>query len=210
MVNKLTPKYLYDLVPRDIGGTTNLNLRNRFNIRQVKFKTKRYGDSFLPSCIHLWNNLPLDIRQSASLSIFKSKLKSSLLSVDFTPSYLSYGKRFPNICHTQLRLGCSQLNTHLYKVNAIQSPACACSFQNEDINHFFLSCPLFSAQRLVLLDTVCHILAPGVNPKLIVHLCSDLIITYFKQGNTKLNDDINVKIFDAVQNYIVSTRRFEF
>ena len=78
MVNKLTPKYLYDLVPRDIGGTTNRTLRNRLNIRQVKFKTNRYGDSVLPSCIHLWNNLPLDIRQSASLAVSVSLIYVTL------------------------------------------------------------------------------------------------------------------------------------
>mgnify|MGYP002259906745 FL=1 len=210
MVNKLTPRYLYDLVPRDIGLTTNLNLRNRLNIRQVKFRTKRYGDSFLPSCIHLWNNLPLDIRQSVSLAIFKSKLKSTLLSVDPKPSYLSHGKRFPNICHTQLRLGCSQLNSHLYKVNIIPSPDCACSFQSEDIHHFFLSCPHFSAHRRHLLDTVCRILAPGVNPKLIIHLCGDLLVTYFLHGNDNLSHEDNIIIFESVQNYIALSRRFEF
>ena len=210
MIHKLTPKYLSDLVPHEVGRTSNINLRNRLNIKQVKFTTKRYGDSFLPSTIRLWNNLPLDIRESESLEIFKSKLKTTLLSVDYTPSYFSYGKRFPNICHTQLRLGYSQLNSHLHKFNIVLSPACACSFHNEDIYHFFLSCPTFVQHRNELLDIVCHILAPGVHPTLIVHLAKDILIQYFLQGNSDLNEDINHVIFEAVQSYIMKTRRFQF
>ena len=210
MIHKLTPKYLSDLVPHEVGRTSNINLRNRLNIKQVKFTTKRYGDSFLPSTIRLWNNLPLDIRESESLEIFKSKLKTTLLSVDYTPSYFSYGKRFPNICHTQLRLGYSQLNSHLHKFNIVHSPACACSFHNEDIYHFFLSCPIFVQHRNELLDIVCHTLAPGVHPTLIVHLAKDILIQYFLQGNSDLNEDINHVIFEAVQSYIMKTRRFQF
>ena len=135
MVNRLTPAYLSDLVPFDVQPT--VNVRNRRSLRQIKFTSNRFGNSFLPSAIKLWNDLPDDIRQSTSLAQFKSKLKNTLLSTDPVPGHYSHGKRFPNIIHTQLRLDFCRLNSHLHRFNIIPSAACNCSHPNESTYHFF-------------------------------------------------------------------------
>ena len=124
MNNKLTPSYLYNLVPRDDAFTSGRLLRNLANLRLIKFNTRRYGESFLPSSIRLWNALPRDVHDSTSLPQFKSKLKSLLMPVDKMPSYFLSGKRFPNICHTQLRFGCSTLNAHLRNFNFTPEARC--------------------------------------------------------------------------------------
>ena len=210
MFHSLTPQYLCDLIPNDIIRNTNLNLRNSRQIREVQLGTKRYRDSFLPSSIKLWNDLPLDIRQSASLEIFKSTLKNTLLSVDFQPDYLSYGKRLPQICQTQLRLGHSRLNAHLFRFNLVPSPGCNCNAPREDTMHYFFICPRCTEYRLNLLNTVCHLLAPGVNPTLITHLASDILLSYFLKGNPDLPLEFNELIFEAVHLYITQTRRFHY
>ena len=179
-------------------------------MREIRFKTRRYGNSFVPSTIRLWNALPLDIRRSENINQFKSNLKSVLLSVDFVPHYFSYGNRFSSICHTQLRLGYSRLNSHLFQINVVSSAACDCHDPCENVSHFFLKCPRYAAPRTHLLKTVCKILAPGVNPTLIVHLAPDILLKYLTHGNKDIPDNLNEQIFYAVQQFIMQTRRFVY
>ena len=210
MYNKLTPAYLYNLVPRDVAFTTGRLLRNRANLRQIKFSTRRFGESFLPSAIRLWNTLPCDVRDCTSLPQFKAKLKTLLLPVDKTPPYFLSGKRFPNICHTQLRFGCSTLNAHLHNSNIIPDASCSCLHTREDTIHFFLYCPLFPHQRARMLGAVCRLLAPGVNPNLLVHVAGDILVNIFLNGSEDLSDDDNLSVFESVQHFIVESRRFNF
>ena len=45
----------------------------------AKSKTKLYGDrSFAARALRLWNALPIDIKNSESLNIFKSKVRRLL------------------------------------------------------------------------------------------------------------------------------------
>ena len=210
MYNKLTPQYLYELVPPDVALSTGRLLRNGSTLRQIKFSTKRFADSFLPSSIRLWNNLPIDARNSKSLQQFKSKLRELLLPAHEMPCYYACGNRYSNICHTQLRLGYSGLNAHLNKANIIESPSCICSQQYEDTLHYFLFCPRFTTQRARLLNTVCHVIAPGINPALIVHEASDILLNIFLKGSIDLSDKDNVIIFEAVHVYISESKRFVF
>ena len=209
IVNGQTPTYLSDLVPNNNGQPTVL-LRNRRSQRQIRFNSLRFGNSFFPSTIQLWNDLPDDIRQSATLSQFKSTLKNTLLSVDPVPVYYSHGSRYSNIIHTRLRLGLSGLNSHLHRFNILPSPACKCLNPDESTFHFFLECPYYSVPRKSLLKTVCYILAPGVNPSLVVYLASDILIRYLTHGNNDLSANLNFKVFDAVQKFISDSRRFIF
>ena len=57
----------------------------------------------------------------------------------------------------KLRMGCSNLNGHLYSVKIIDSPACLCGFINENEFHFFLVCPLYNRPRLTLQNAMAHI-----------------------------------------------------
>ena len=43
---------------------------------EINTRTNQYADYFLPSTIKLWNNLPLTLRKTESLSIFKKTLKN--------------------------------------------------------------------------------------------------------------------------------------
>ena len=40
--------------------------------------------------------------------------------------------------HAQLRMQCSNLNYHLFNLNAVDSPSSSCSYKCEDANHYLL------------------------------------------------------------------------
>ena len=75
MINRLTPIYLSSLIQAQVSSASRYNLRNAHNYQTIRAITNQYRDSFLPSTLHLWNNLPLEARQSNYLNSFKLFLK---------------------------------------------------------------------------------------------------------------------------------------
>ena len=69
MQNGLAPDYLVDLVPPRVGNETPYCLRNADNYQQVHATSRLYFDSFLPSTIREWHNLPADVK-SAQTDVF--------------------------------------------------------------------------------------------------------------------------------------------
>ena len=104
MINHLTPIYLSSLIPAQVSSASRYNLRNAQNYQTIRARTNQYRDSFLPSTLHLWNNLPLEARQSNTLNSFKLFLKKDILPI---PRYYYHGNRKPQILHSRLRTGCS-------------------------------------------------------------------------------------------------------
>ena len=70
MINGLSPQYLLDLVPATIDSSSNYNLRNSNNIHLVNARTALYYNSFLPSVVRDWNNIPDDHRNVDSVIAF--------------------------------------------------------------------------------------------------------------------------------------------
>ena len=77
-MNGLAPDYLRDLVPPQVHGTSNYNLRNSDSIRTIQANTNLFYNSFLPSTIRAWNSLPNDIKSSSSVAVFKYRLNMNL------------------------------------------------------------------------------------------------------------------------------------
>ena len=80
----MTPEFLSSLVPPYIRVTNRYNLRNANDIQSIHACTALFHNSFLPATVRDWNSLPLEIRQSESISTFKKHLFAninSLLSV---------------------------------------------------------------------------------------------------------------------------------
>ena len=69
MITDLTPTYLASLVPSTVEKTSAYNLRDSQKIRPLLTRTQLYYKSFLPSCIREWNEIPLTIGNSTSLSL---------------------------------------------------------------------------------------------------------------------------------------------
>ena len=75
-------------------------------------------------------------------------------------SYLFYiGDHSASIFHTRLRLNFSALNYHLFQKKYCPSSACVlCDASIEDVKHYFLYCPSFSALREKLFTSAAHLL----------------------------------------------------
>ena len=111
MQNNLAPDYLSSLVPPTVGSTSAYPLRNSSNLHTLHdAKTQLYFNSFLPSVIRDWNELPEEIRFSSSLGAFKYKLNRDVI---MPPKFYFTGKRLGQIYHARLRTNCSSLNQQL-------------------------------------------------------------------------------------------------
>ena len=75
MVNGLSPPYLLSLIPLPVNRVSSYNLRNSNDIQTIPARINLYSyNSFLPTVLREWNNLPLDVRNFDSLNSFKRRL----------------------------------------------------------------------------------------------------------------------------------------
>ena len=75
MKSELSPYYLSSVDPLSVGVNSADNLRNANNIEIVLANSQLYYNSFLPSVIRSWNELPQEIRDSYDITSFKRHLK---------------------------------------------------------------------------------------------------------------------------------------
>ena len=191
MKNNLTPEYLSSLPPQNFGNTSRYSLRNSNNLQGILCRTALYSNSFLPSTIRAWNNLPAEVRQFDSLDTFKQFLSRERERV---PKYFYSGNRRGQLLHTRIRTNCSNLNNDLFLKHIIDSPLCLCG-NIENANHYFFVCPLYVHQRTTLLSSISQ-----------YHNNLTLNILLFVEAS--LSDDVNKLIFESVQKYIIDTKRF--
>ena len=147
----------------------------------IRARTNQYRDSFLPSTLHLWNNLPLEARQSNTLNSFKLFFKKDILPI---PRYYYHGR---------LRTGCSALNLDLFTKNITDSPLCSCG-SIENSQHYFFHCRNYQAIRHELLNSISLIQNPSLH-----------LLLY---GDPALPEESNRSIFDLVHNYILKSMQF--
>lgn len=191
MNHNLAPEYLSSLIPQQVSDISRYNLRNSDNIQTVRAKTTQYQNSFLPSVIKDWNNLPAETKEISTLGSFKSFLTKNK---KYVPKHYYFGIRKAQILHTRLRTGCSSLNLDLFLKNITESPMCNCG-SIEDAQHFFFHCRFYQAQRNVLLNSISIYQTPSL----------DLIL----YGDNALSLEINQRIFSYVHKYIIDSRRFQ-
>lgn len=183
--------FLQDLLPIGVEIPHHYDLRRpaRDIVRQPRLTSTLR--SFFYFGLALWNQLPNNIRQSESLSIFK---KSIYEKPDKNVLYY-YGERWSNIHHSRIRIGCSKLNADLcFNLHVRDNPSCVCGAPLENSQHFFTQCPLFTVQRNVLRASIAHI--------------SPLQLDILLHGNTNFTLNQNKAIFDAVHTFIKTSERF--
>ncbi len=190
--NNLTAEYLGEVLPPDNNELTHYNLRNSQNIAVPVARLETFRKSFIPFAINLWNNLSLHVRQVESLEEFKMALKK----MKKEPNILYYyGKRWPSVHHSRIRIGCSKLNHDLcYNLHVIGEPNCSCGEEIEDAYHYFLDCPKYTDFRTDLFNAIS--VYEQVNMETVL------------QGNVNLTEIQNMAIFEAVHLYIERTKRF--
>ena len=190
MYNHLTPRYLSSLIPPQVNEISRYNLRNSDHIQTIRANSKQYYNSFLPSTLRNWNNLPSETKRANTLNSFKFLLKKDKKRV---PKYFYHGNRKAQILHTRLRTGCSSLNLDLFLRNITDTPLCNCG-SIENAQHYFFHCRFYHQQRAILLNEIRFYRVPTL----------DLLL----YGDLSLSYEINVNIFHHVHKYIIATQRF--
>ena len=187
MVHGNTPEYLSNLVPASFSQTHHYRTRNANNLVPPPTHSMLYYNSFLPSTVRLWNDLPANIKNNDSINNLKSFLNKPIT----VPSYFYAGCRIGQILHARIRTESSALKDHLFKKNLEPDPYCKCK-QIENSEHFLLSCPLFNRLRNILFPNLsCHI-----------------NIRNLLYGDSNLSDAENTQNFLIVQKYIIKSKRF--
>ena len=121
----------------------------------------------------------MQLQQASTLEEFKS--------------WFYYGKWWPSIHRSWMRIGCSKLKYDLcFKLHVIEESSCDCGEEYEDCSHYFMEYPNYTELRLELFNAI----APY----------SDANIETILNGSRKLGINKNVAIIDAVH-FITSKGR---
>ena len=129
---------------------------------------------------------------SDTVNTFKSQINRETIPV---PKYFYEDNRKTQILHTRLCTHCNSLNMNLFSNNITDSPLCGCDAV-ENSSHFFLSCPLYNAKRISLLNDVSQYQPISLN-----------LLLY---GNASLQYATNVILFQKEQKYILNTNSTAF
>ena len=136
----LAPTYRLDIIPPHINETIDYPLRNADHFQNFRSNSNLFHESFFPSTIRAWNNLPNEIKESTSVSAFKFQSNKNLPK---PRKYFNVGSRLGQVLQARLRMECSALNADLYRKNIVNSPSCQCGgFENAQPP--FFTCPLYA------------------------------------------------------------------
>ena len=119
--------------------------------------------------------------------------------------HFARGSKLGNILLTRIRVGRSSLNQHKFTIGLSDSPECLCHFKSESPEHFFLDCFLYSLERQILFGLIEHYV-PNFN-RLNKKKKLDLILNGVNIDNEEFIST-NTTLTKAVQNFILSTKRF--
>ena len=186
------PDYLKLLKPETNINRHNRNLRSAFQLDPPKFRLNKYGDSLLPKAISLWNKLETSIRNTANFALFKTLLEKNIPKSN---PLFDLGKRKTNIIMARIRMNCSELKGHLFKLKITNNPACQCGYFFEDAVHYFFVCPLYAQQRLILQYYVSRIASFDLYTLL--------------NGSRKLDCSKNKELYLQILKYVEDTARFQ-
>ena len=190
IVHSNTPSYLSDLLPESADHRFNLRTTSSNCYRQYKTRTEKFKGSLFPDLIRLWNNLDAEMKLISDIAVFKAKVVGK---VESNPLFY-FGTRKANIIHSQLRMHCSNLKSHLVELHVIDDAMCTCGMGVEDNEHFFMHCPLYHDCRHNLSQALGNLSAFTIN-----------VILF---GDDHLQVEQNCIIFEAVHKYILVTQRF--
>ena len=163
----------------------------------------RYKNSFFPSCFMKWEGLDPLIKNSVSVSSFKSKYLKKIRPPRKN-TYNIRDRRGLSLL-TRMRVEHSDLREHRYHHNFnCPSPICACNSEIESPEHYFLRCPRYARQRSTLLAN----LEAAVNSEFL-NLPHDHLTKILLYGSNAFNDITNKIILETSIHFIKCTGRFK-
>ena len=69
------------------------------------------------------------------------------------------GSRYAQTILARFRLGHSELNAYLFRIDRAESPMCACGRNEEDNYHYFMERGLYESPRYTLMRKISNMLA---------------------------------------------------
>ena len=200
----LTVKYFHDLIAdRCSRAGERRQLRTDTQFIPPFSRSERYINSFIPASCRIWNSIPDSVKNVNSIESFRYHYKKTFFSQQL-PGYSS-GNRRPNVLHTRFRLGFTQLNSDLFIRSLTDSPNCRCGYQNESYSHYFLDCPLHIVSRNSLFTSINQKFPYLLNSSSPAQLLNLFIFGF----DDLMHSKYNVDLFELVQTFIVSSKRFK-
>ena len=201
IINNLMPDYISETILN--LNLSNYNLRKQPVIGKIRARTAKYKASFFPDSLLEWSKLDPVIRESPSLSVFKSRL----LPFIRPPSNSVFGIHDPHglALLIQLRVGLSKLNDHKFRHNFSESinPMCPINDGTEDMEHYLLLCHAFRVPRCDLLASV----LPVLRSFDLTDVPNSTLLHILLYGDKKLPFEVNKFILQATIMYILRTER---
>ena len=168
------------------------------------FKCNFFTNSYFPYAIKRWDSLEPSLRDEHDFTVFKLKLKDKLKPHKF--KHFNCGFRYPNTLHTQLRVGRSFLNSHMFDIGQSTSKSCPqCGYFNESTEHYLLDCPAYADIRVQLFLKLEGLLENKPNTYSKKSLIQILLCGEKPQLPNKFIH--NKFIFLSVQSFICKTKR---
>ena len=192
--NNLIPDYISDIIPPLVGEVSNYPLRNRDNLTNLHTRTETSRRSCIPSSVAYWNGFQSDIRELDTFLSFRHVLKDTVLTGCNVPSFFVKGERRSSVIHARIRNNCSDLKRDLFQNHLTDDTRCSCGL-DENALHFFFECENYNDMRLIMFHKTRKYHPLSLNALL--------------YGKSSLSDDDNFILFQAVQQYIKDTRRFQ-
>ena len=160
--------------------------------------------------LYAWNSLDINIRQTTTLRQFKTMAKAITCrkANKLYDMFLSKS----SVHHARMRMGLSALNSHRKAYHFIDHDSCPlCGMSPENTLHFFLLCPHLATYRNVLMRDIAVIFTSYLTD-IDLHTNTlrtrNEVVSILLYGSNLLSLDNNVLIFQAVNQFILNSKRF--
>ena len=150
-----------------------------------------------------WNKLDLNIRNSESLTSFKSRVLKFIRPSENSVFLCNNPKRIQLL--TRLRPGLSHLRDHKFKHNFLDTlnPICNCGEDIETSCYYLLHCSLYTNERLAFLNVI-----KGIDNS-ILELNDSHIVEVLLYGIKFLDISSNTTILNATIDFLLKTKKFD-
>ena len=197
MNNSIAPSYLCELL-QEFRPSASTHTRHQANNKFIipKCKVSVYEKSFIVSSLKLWNNLQNNLCNMPSILSFKSNLAK--LYFCNKPLLNTKSKcRTTQVQFSQIRMGFSNLNDHLFLKGCTDDRKCECGAPKEDTKHYFLKCQKYTGIRNDLFNNI-HSISENL------HITVNILLF----GKDSLSDQQNMAIIDYTCLFIEKSKRF--
>ncbi len=163
-----------------------------------------FTNSYFPYAIKKWDSLDHELKYEPDFTLFKLKLKEKLKPQKF--KHFNCGFKYKNSLHTQLRVGRSFLNSHMYEIGLSQTKSCQqCNFHTESCEHYLLDCTAFANLRVQMFNKLEGLLENNLKSYTKKSLCNILLTGEKPYLPDKFVH--NKHIFFTVQTFIFKSKR---